>query len=248
MRRALVLLVVWAAGCDGSHVGNPSELTVALTGYDGAVPGQLTLSSGVTVDEAWVVLGRLRLRSADDCSRRDESTNVPAPLAAELVEARLLPGPPELAIDATRYCRVELQFTPLGDGELDGAPADLVGRSVLVRGARADGVPFELSAAVRDPFRLDAEDDPFEVPEGAAGLVVGFAMDEWLDAATLDAAEVGTRDGAPFVTIDARQNEALHDAFRDAVRASAGLFPDLDRDGRLDTTERNQLLGRGVLE
>jgi hypothetical protein len=243
-----VLVAALAAGCTGSHVGNPSELTLALTGFDGSEPGALTLGSGVVVDEAWVVLDRVRLRTAEDCGRRDEATDVPAPLAAELVSGRMLPARPELAASATRYCRVELRFDDLDEGDLDGVPADLPGRSILVRGARADGVAFELSTDAKDPFRLDAEDEPFALPEGATGLLVGFAMDEWLDAAALDGAEVGTRDGAPFITIDDRDNGALHDTFRAAVRESARLFRDENRDGQLNASERALVLGLGVPE
>lgn len=251
--RFLLVTVAWVlgslgAGCTGSHVGNPSELTLSLAGFDGVDPNGLTLSTGIVVDEAWLVLDRVRLRSAADCSRRDETTDVPAPLVAELVTSRMLPGRPELAAAATRYCRMELRFGVLAEGELVDAPAELVDRSVMVRGARGDAVPFELATDAHDSFRLDAEDDPFALPEGAAGLVVGFAMNEWLQAAALADAEVGTRDGAPFITIDARENATLHAAFRDAVRASANLFRDENRDGRLDASERAVVLGRGVPE
>lgn len=247
-RLGALLVLALSAGCTGSHVGNPAELTLALTGFDGSAPGALTLGSGIVVDEAWVVLDRVRLRTAEECGRHDETTDVPAPLAAELVSGRMLPARPELAARPTTYCRVELQFDDLDEGVLEGVPPDLAGRSVLVRGARADGVAFELATDVKDSFRLDAEDDPFALPAGATGLLVGFAMDEWLDAAELAGAEVGTRDGAPFVTIDDRANSGLHDSFRDAVRESARLFRDENRDGQLNASERALILGLGVLE
>jgi hypothetical protein len=247
MMRLLVAALL-ASGCTGSHVGNPSDLTVALTGYDEAAPGALTLSTGIAIDEAWVVLARLRLRSAENCSRRDGSIDVPAPLAAELVQPLVLPDPPVLAVEATRYCRVELQLGLDEGGTLEGTPADLDGRSVLVRGTRRDAVPFELASTRRDPFRLDAEDDPFALPEGESALLVSFAMNEWFDADALDAAEVSERDGEPFITIDDRENRALHDAFRDTLRASARLHRDIDGDGILDESDRAQLLGVGVLE
>lgn len=248
MRTLAILVVALAGGCDGSHIGNPSELSLALTGYDGSEPGALTLASGVTVDEAWVVVDRVRLRTAEECGKRDELTDVPAPLVAELVDGVMLPGKPEVEAAATAYCRVEVRFDDLDEGVVEGVPDDLPGRSILVRGARADGVAFEVAADVKDSFRLDAEDEPFELPEGAAGLLVGFAMDEWLEATALDAAEVGTRDGDPLIVIDDASNDDLYDAFRDAVRESARLFRDQDRDGRLDRAERDVVLGRGVPE
>ena len=238
-----------AAGRTGSHVGNPTaQLSLALTGYDAAEPGALTLSSGVEVSEAWVVLDRVRLRTADECGKHDETTDVPAPLAAELVASRMLPALPELEALATSYCRVELRFHDLDADGLPGAPADLPGRSILVRGVRADGVAFEIAADVRDAFRLDAEDMPFQIATGDGGLLVAFAMDEWLDATALEAAEVGTRDGEPFVTIDEASNGPLYAAFRDAVRESARLFRDQDSDGHLDASEKEHVLGIGVPE
>lgn len=247
---ALLILGAWmSAGCTGSHIGNPSaRLSLSLTGYDGTANGALTLSSGTVVDEAWIVLDRIRLRSSDECSRRDDSTDVPAPIAAELVGGRMAPGRPELEARATSYCRVELRFHELEAGELVEVPAELGDRSILVRGARADGVAFEIAADFRDSFRLDAEAEPFAVPEGEAGLLVGFAMDEWLDGAALEAAEIGTRDGAPFIAITSGDNDPLYRGFRDAVRRSARLFRDEDRDGTLDGGERAEVLGVGILE
>jgi hypothetical protein len=247
------LLFCWfacaAAGCTGSHIGNPTaRLSLALTGYDSADSGELTLSSGITVDEAWLVLDRVRLRTAEECGRRDDSTDVPAPIAAELVGDVMLPGRPVLEAQATDYCRVELRFDGLEPEALEGAPAELSGRSILVHGERADGVAFEVAGELVDSFRLDAQETPFALPEGDAGLVVGFAMDEWLDGTALDAADVGTRDGAPFIAIGAGDNEPLFRGFRDAIRESARLFRDDDRDGRLDASERTEVLGVGIPE
>jgi len=245
---SLALATVLAGGCTGSHIGNPTELTLALRGYDASEAGALTLSSGVTVDEAWLVLDRIRLRTAEECGKHDDTTDVPAPIAAEIVSGQMVPGRPELDAQATTYCRVELRFDDLDPDVLGDVPADLPDRSVLVRGRRLDGVAFEIAADYKDSFRLDAEAMPFTVPEGNGGLLVGFAMDEWLDEAELAAADVGTRDGQPFIAIGPGDNEPLYARFRNAVRASARLFPDQNRDGALNASERAEVLGVGVPE
>ena len=249
MRTGLLALgVALALGCTGSHIGNPTELTLALRGYDASEPGALTLSSGVVVDEAWVVLDRVRLRTAEECGKHDDTTDVPAPIAAEIVSGQMIPARPVLAAAATTYCRVELRFDDLDPGVLEDVPTDLPDRSILVRGERADGVAFEIAADYKDSFRLDAEAMPFAVSEGEGGLLIGFAMDEWLDGAALEAAEVGTRDGQPFIAIGSGDNRPLYEAYRNALRASARLFRDQNRDGALNASERSEVLGLGVPE
>ena len=245
---ALAIGAALAVGCTGSHIGNPTELTLALRGYDASEPGALTLSSGVVVDEAWVVLDRVRLRTAEECGKHDETTDVPAPIAAEIVSGQMIPARPVLDAEATTYCRVELRFDDLDADVLLDVPPELPDRSILVRGERADGVAFEIAADFKDSFRLDAEAAPFAVPAGEGGLLVGFAMDEWLDATALDGADVGTRDGQPFVAIGPGDNDALYAAFRNALRESARLFRDQNRDGALNASERAEVLGVGIPE
>src|SRR5512140_2518722 len=121
----LWLGVLTATGCTGSHIGNPSaRLSLSLTGYDSPE------ASGVAIDEAWIALDRVRLRSAEECGRHDDTTDVPAPLAAELVGNEMLPERPELDAEATAYCRIELRFDDLAAGALEGMPPGMSDRSI----------------------------------------------------------------------------------------------------------------------
>src|SRR5690606_14105097 len=75
MKRTTLLAAIAAAlgGCGptgGTDVGNGRSISFRLQGYEAAPPAgakSLELSTGVTLDEAWVAVDRIRLEPLSTC-------------------------------------------------------------------------------------------------------------------------------------------------------------------------------------
>lgn len=224
MLRKLICSLLVLSACVGTEVGNPEDAQVdlVLTGYQRpADRAALTLDSGVRLDSAWLIVESLELREAATCEDVGRS-RLESPVALDLIAT---PQRIRLRGSQTRYCRLELRIGRVNDLPA-GAPAELEDSSIVVRGARADGTPFVLRSRLQEALRVRGD---FALDGDEVGLILAFALDQWLDPATLNAA---TPVGGQLL-IDEDNNDAALSAFEAAVGRSADLFRDLNRDGGL---------------
>jgi hypothetical protein len=232
-------LVSLSSGCgprSGTDVGNGATVTFDAHGFERKPKAQersLVLGSGDRVDELWIVVEKFRLSQGGACDTDEDVEDVAAegPFVAEVLEGGIVGALPTADLTAGDYCRLRLDLHELREDEVPaGAPADLAGYAVLVRGERADGVPFVVRSKQGVEFKLDAKSGSFEVADGLPfllGLELGSLIGS-LELATLD---------GPSIVVDPETNPDQLKAFRDALRESVRLFEDQDRDGALSDTE-----------
>jgi hypothetical protein len=228
----------------GTDVGNGAAVRYNLRAYGQSTTAEappIVLADGVEVDAVWVVVGSLRLKSGRACSTDEEDGEgepgefrYDVPVVANLLTVGVLGERPELDAAAGRYCQLHVGLEGLDAAALPAlAPAELVGKSVLIRGRRADGVPFVASTPSPIKLKLEAKASTFEVESGDNAHIVGIELSTVVTALELDAF-----DGEGIV-IDEGEPEAVR-AFERAVKRSARLFRDDDADGVLSPDEREQ--------
>lgn len=246
-RAAVCALVVWlslAGGCMGTDVGNPEQdrrVALELAAWDGeAMPGALSHHVGdVRIDEAWLTLDGLEVRTFDGCNGRGESLLEGGQLVAELVSGLELPATPVAMPGSAELCRIEL--TPGAyAGAVDGVPEALRGASVLVRGARGDGTAFTLTVDLREPIPLQARADAgghtrLTLAHNERRLLVAFALGNWFDDEVRR--ELDALDARQLEILTPLQAPALSSMLRVRIRRSVQLFRDLNQDGLLQPGE-----------
>lgn len=235
-RRSLWSLpLALGAACTGTDVGNGrSVVELQSFGYEATAvtTRSLVLGSGTRIDQALVAIERVRLSPGTDCEEGPTSEiDAEGPFVSDLVGVGFLATPPRFEVDTGSYCAFELGLHKLDAVGTTGAPAELVGLSVLVRGVRADGVSFEIRSERGEEFKLRATGGAFSLAEGEQPLILAYELSSWIDALDLDSLS-----GDPIVVSPDENSERL-DAFEQAVEASARLFEDRDRDGRLGDDE-----------
>ena len=237
MLHASLLCAAWS-GCAGTETGNPS-FTGSL-GYDAysSRPDQVALrATAITrVDSAWFVLGDVDFATTDECQAMN---------AAEAHAEGLGPGdhaatqapPTRFEFGEGNYCQVQLPFEKAAPPPA-GAPAELAGQSILIRGALPDGRKFELASTYSGTVRIEAPSAPgFVLDEAQPAVVLGFDLATWLGS-------VEWPSGSGDVRIDATNNEPLLRAFEARIARGVALFRDEDGDGELDIDPIE--LARGV--
>jgi hypothetical protein len=232
-------LVSLSSGCgprSGTDVGNGATVTFDARGFERKPKAQersLVLGSGDRVDELWIVVEKFRLSQGGACDADEDVEDIAAqgPFVAEVLEGGILGALPTADVAAGDYCRLRLDLHELREDEVPaGAPADLAGFAVLVRGERADGVPFVVRSKQGVEFKLDAKDASFEIADGLP-FVLGLEL-----GSLIGSLELATLEG-PSIVIDPETNPDQLKAFRDALRTSVRLFEDQDRDGALSEAE-----------
>lgn len=243
---ALSALVVAACGTlgpqSGTDVGNGATVALNLQGWvDPNRPQKqsLTLSDGARVDELYLVVVDARLQPGASCASSDQEVDVKGPLVADLLGGGIVSGRVTFPVTPGPFCRFHLAFAKLEKDQVPpGTPPALVGSSILMRGARADGVPFEVLADFGDEIELEAKNGSFVLPKGTSALILGFEIGSWMDALDL-----GTLAGNPIV-VSPDVNKDRLDALHEVVKTSERLFKDQDDDGKLSAAEEasdNQL-------
>ncbi len=220
------LLALAPLACEGTEVGNPFHL--GLAAYN-VMP-----AAGITVDQAWLVVDRVRFRPTADCEG-DADIERTDQLAIDIRTGVIPPALRELAGTSSSYCRIELRWKGLDGAVPAGAPAELAGASVVVVGTRGDGKRFVIRSTRSDELKLRARGAGIGVG-GITALFAGFDLTAWLSGIDLATATVGADD---VVRLDDTNNLALRDLFDDNVAAAAKLFADRDGDERLDDDERD---------
>ena len=221
----------------GTDVGNGANVTFDVHGYERKEPAtkSLTLGSGDVVDELWIAVEQFQVRKGANCSDSDDENGeepvAQGPFIAEVIEGGIVGGLPSGMLDPGAYCRVRLDLHELEKDEVPaGAPAELAGATVFMRGTRADGVPFTVTSKQSFEFRLDAKEDSFEVVDGRP-FFVGIEL-----GALVAALELDTLSGATLI-VDPENNTPELQAFEKALREASRLFEDKDKDGELTSSE-----------
>ncbi len=226
MNRLLLALIIslWTLNCVGTDVGNPQQappqMHLEFSVFDDTASEALPMDNGLEIDEAWMVFTRLSLRHADTCDE-DVDLTLGEPIVADLLDPESVIGTRELYYWRGEFCRFILHFDSIDANQLpEGAPAELGGHSIVIRGRRADGTAFELRSDFSDRLRLDTEYEAFRLDENPEILEVAFAANSWFDVTALDAIE----SEGDLIVIDDESHVALLDYFEAAVQHSARLF------------------------
>jgi hypothetical protein len=239
MKRTLLIAALAAllGGCGptgGTDVGNGRSISFRLEGHDAATPAgakSLTLASGVTLDEAWIAIDRIRLEQLSSCDVDDDEIDVEGPIVADLVNKQQLGSSSFISFDH-QFCRLRVRFRDLDlEDAPAGTPAALDGSSILVTGSRADGVPFLVRSDLADELELRALAGGFTLASDFATLLVAYELGSWIVALDLDSL------GGPSIVIDEAQNTDRLEAFEAAVKISAELYDDRDEDGALGPSD-----------
>lgn len=245
----LSLLMALCSSCLGTEVGNPQdgEVSLELQGLN-ELPGALSLSNGVTIDEVWLSIRDAELwttsnNMADKCNGPKLSLNQDHSYA-ELLSAQELPSPISAPIEATSYCKLKIKLaTPAANETLpEGVPSSARDYTIVIQGKRPDGVPFELR--VRDQRLLWFEPMQaagFELAAERNPLLIGFALSSWFDVDALGALEP-EEDGRILIDSDGPRSAFIKD-FMTRFRRSAALYRDANADGQLQANERKLAQG-----
>lgn len=237
-RWLVAFAVLLASSCGpkgGTDVGNGATVTFDLSGYEeptGSSAQALTLTSGTRVDEVWVAVERFQLEGGDCTGAETGDVDVEGPIVRNLIAPGAGIGQQGLAeVEPGPYCRLRLELHEVALEELPmGAPTELSGASILIRGVRADGVSFTVRSRQGVEFRLDAKNGSFEI-SGDEDFFVGFELGALL--ASLDLGSLGP--GA--IVIDEDTNTERLEPFNDTLKTAARLFRDENEDGALDESE-----------
>jgi hypothetical protein len=238
MRREVATAIVaailgLATACTGTETGNPS-----LRGQMGfAGKSSMALQVGLPGDGAPVevvalhaYVASVNFVSADDCETGAEGV-------VELVGVGpvdlLLPedNVRELDVRQDAYCAADLV---LSAAPIEGVPADLAGRSLVLRGRRADGTPFVWSTAAGISVNLPVLDALFLIDAEHADHVLTLDVARMLSPMALDSAVVG---GDGVAHLDAPENAMIGAMLNNSVGPATTLHRDPDGDGRHDDGE-----------
>jgi hypothetical protein len=252
--RHLIVFAAFLSGCVATDVGNPqteekTQAEIRLQAYEEEHPAALTLSDEVTITHAWIAIDETTFEhcedeseteSAEDESDTDSSETdsesedeyvllQDAVVVSDLISGTSFPDPIRLGQSGTEFCKLSFIIRPVGADELPaGAPEDMIGYSMLVRGTRKDGTPFVVRAGFEEEVEMEGairlmSDQP-------EPLFLGFSANTWLPQRQLGAL-VGD-----LIEIDIDTNPMVYASFVEAVPSSARLFED-DGDGRLEPEE-----------
>ena len=233
--------------CVGTDVGNPEdappddekvEAEVRFEGVEEPPPvDALMLGGGTRLEEAWIVADRFGLRPSGACDRRAES-RTDEPVAVDLLSESSESVARLGALSAGEYCGMDLQLERLPEqSRPDQAPAELSGDTVMLLGERADGVEFRLSADVEAELELTSLNGNFALDGDRRRFVLVAALQRWIDEKELD--EI---DGETPILIDKGHHEKIYREFRLALDETLRLYRDGNANGRLDPSERADVL------
>lgn len=246
-RFACLALVTALVACTtptgGTDIGNGIvAVQVDLQGYDGrAVPRRLDTITGDRIDEAMIAIERLRLEPGDACADEVEEEegeeredDVIGPILADLAGEGVQGGPLGFDVADSAFCELRLDLH--ASDQLDGA-------AVRLRGARVDGVPFEVHSEEEGELSLRSRGEPFSLVAGDAAVLLAFDLGAWVEAIDLGSLEPGP-DGVIRIAEDSEDDEvqAALERFDEAVRASVRLVRDGDGDAALDAEEQDETL------
>ena len=216
-RWAACLVLSALAGCFGTDTGNP-PVTATLSARSGEPRVVISPSvAEVVIDEGWVSIRDARYVLGSACDHASDSVVVD--LAGDIVRGvptRL----PEGAICGLHVSPGPAAALPLG------APEAFRDHTLLVRGTRSDGSPFELVSGETTGIDIvSTTDDVVLAMDGH--VLLAFDVARWLAGVDLDAIPLDM-DGV------ARLGPGASSV---GLGGSIALYRDVDRDGRVGPLE-----------
>ena len=236
----LLAAIAALAGCEGTETGNPFQVELRADAHS-SDPGAVAVGEGgaVVVTEAWLALDPIRWAPTFDCvgtvasGSADLGTADHAAAGAVLETFEVVEG---------GYCKAVVPFVSAAAPLPDGAPAELEGSSIVIRGeVTASGTPFLLVSKLERSIDVRSPEVGFGLAPDQPALFLGFDVATWFGAVDLAGAEL---DGDGVAVIDEGSNADLLSAFERDLPAGIELYRDLDRDGSVDAPE-DELLARG---
>lgn len=263
MRRFLSIALLFSAlaGCTGgdnpstggTETGNTSGLAIRVVGYQSSLadnPAALTIGD-LSVTTAKVVLDRIRFRPFSACQDGAEDEGAAdvrfdGPFVVDLLNPGPLNGLEDIIVPNGLYCRIELVLKKFED---EGGSSDpMNGKSVLIEGARNDGVPFQMVTEVDEEFELENETTGFSIEASDNFLQVffiAFDLDQWFAGVDLNAPGVEVS-GGPAILISDASNETIQETIEENLKFSSDLFKDSDHNETLDPEEQEDSLAHGA--
>ncbi len=237
----IISLSLCLAACTGTEVGNPqdAEVSVEVQGIDRSTSGALTLASGVTIEEAWLVVDGISLRTGQDCDETI-STDYDYINALELIEGVGYPGYDMTILPAQNYCRFIMDLHAPESDELPAqAPEELEGHSIFLRGTTPDEIPFEIRHRESESLEFHGR---FTLYPSTQSLFAIFEVDRWLSPEQLQEA---TDDESEALIISEDSHSDLLEDFLEDLQDSGILVRDANDDGVLQDEELDFPLARG---
>lgn len=196
-------------------------------------------SAAVRIDAVWLASQDAQVRPASSCRRSSAKVVVPGPFTAELVRGAFRSDEAKLVTKS--YCAFELSLRR-SSGRSAGAPSELRGASIVIRGRRADGVSFVLRSRLDSAVLLRANElDGFTIVRGTT-WIVGVDVNRWMSGVDLASAEISSDGSERKVRIDESANTEILAAFDANVAAGVGLFDDRNGDRVLDSEEKKHAI------
>lgn len=218
--RALALLALALAGCFGTDTGNP-PVSATLTARSSDPRIVLSPADGeIVVTEAWVSIPEVRFVLGAACDHASE-------VVVEDIVGDVLAGVPTLIFEEVAC---GLHLSPASPTALpSGVPDALRDRTLLVRGLRADGTPFEVSTDGTTAIDVVSATDDVVFARGT-DMLVAFDVAAWLRVVEL-----------PRIPIDsdgvARLGPSDPGAETVVLDGSIAIYIDADGDGRVGPAE-----------
>ena len=239
----------------GTETGNATTVSLRVIGYQSSQLAALTVND-MNITTAKVVLDRIRFRPFSVCQDDGEEIDdieFNGPFVVDLLNPSAVSGLEEIELPTGQYCRIELVLKKLEEGNLPSgvsASDPMVGRSILMEGARADETPFEVTTELDEEFKLENEITGFSIEASTAVkvLFIAFDLDQWFSGVDLSgpSIEVSTDgSGNPIILINDEKNEETQERIEDNIKFSADLFEDKDDDEDLDSEEQADSLAAG---
>lgn len=243
-RASLLIATLTALGCEGTETGNPFDGEMRADAHS-SDPGQVAVGTGgaVEVTEVWLSVDPAEMVPTADC---DDAASAFAIAPDYGTADHGVPGSTLAAFElpADDYCRMLLPFLPARAPLPAGAPAELEGASVVIRGRLVDPeVPFLLVAPIDRDVDLRGVDGHFALGPDSPALFLGFDVATWFDGVDLANADL---DVGGTAIIDAVTNTDLLSAFEDNFDRGIELYRDADRDGAVSLPD-DELLATGQL-
>jgi hypothetical protein len=236
-----MMLLVLCAGLVEPLDVDLSELgtvTIAFVSYS-SHPDMVGFSdsANVRIDAVWLASRDAHVRPTSSCRRTSAKVVVPGPFTAELVRGAFRSD--EAKLTTKSYCAFELPLRR-SSGRNAGAPSELRGASIVIRGRRADGVSFVLRSRLDSELLLRANElEGFTIARGTT-WIVGVDVNRWMTGVDLSSAEISSDGSERKVRIDESANSELLAVFNANVAAGVGLFNDRNGDRVLDSSEKKR--------
>jgi hypothetical protein len=249
------LLLPLALACGSTGVGNPvvetGSLSLSIVSDDEpadaaaqpeAVTGDASTALGAdsllpveplpraALQRAVLVLGSVRWIPCDDAA---PVVTQSGPFLVDLLGGVTRPALPAFQIPEGGMCGFDAPLAPARDS------AELLGRSLLFSGERADGVRFVLFANMRATLRVRAARGQAWTGDGDLTLLWAMRPRRWAAAKELADETPSEAGGQRTLVIDVDRHPLLFALIRARLASQSAMFFDRNGNGVLDATDRS---------